>query len=355
VSPSLPSPKNLKPCYFFYGEEVFLSHQFIQDVRGILFSEHDEDRHIEKFSLDEKGWGEIIDMARTVPFFASRRLIIIEVTNSKAKLSSLDEKILTEYFETCSSQTVLVIVYPGKVKRSAPVVKFFSSLPPAAVALEEMKPLKDRILLTWIGKKFQTLHKLPTQEALGRLVEVTGNDLTRLNGEIEKIALYTGERQRVNLDDINLVTGWVKSFFDWEMRESLEKGNYRQSLLVVDKLLNKEGAKSEFVLGSVSRFFSNILLAKLYLTEKTKDKKSIFREFKPQIQEKFGGFYTSKFNEFFALVGRFSLADLNRLIGMLEDIDLKIKTSDASLQIQLEGFLFEYCRWLGEDRLILGR
>ena len=103
MSPVLSSAQDLKPCYFFYGEETFLSHQFIQDIVDKLFPENEEDRHIERFKLEEKSWGEILDIARTLPFFASRRLIVIEVNNLKTNVSSADKEILTNYFKSSSS------------------------------------------------------------------------------------------------------------------------------------------------------------------------------------------------------------------------------------------------------------
>ena len=344
----------LRPCYFFFGEESFLAFQFIESLKEILFSEEGEDHNVEKFRLEEFSWAEIIDVARTIPFFSSRRLIIIEISNAKrVGISSSDEKILKEYFQSCSDQTILVVVFSGKVRRGAPLVKFFTSLSKEAVVVKEIKPLKDWSLISWMEKQFQIQGKEPSPDALRRLADVAGNDLGRINNEIEKIVVYIGDKRRVELDDINQISGWVKSFFDWEIADNLEKGDYKKSLIVLDKLLNKEGTKPEYVLGSFSRFFSNILLAKLLLTEKEKDRKSIFKEFKPQIQEKFGNFYTNKLNEFFALVESFSLTDLNRFLAQLEDIDLKIKTTGLSLQPLLEGFLFEYCRFRGEDRLIL--
>lgn len=336
---------DLHPCYFFFGEESFLAHQFIAGVKKVLFTDQDEGDNTEKYRLEEYSWAEIIDMARMVPFFSSHRLIIIELAGTKnVKLSGTDERILLEYFQSCSAQTILVIVYSGKVKRGSPLVKFFASLPSSSVVLEEMKPLKDRALLSWMEKQFRSRGKEPTTEALRRLAEVAGNDLGRIDNEIEKIAVFVGAKSRVELDDINQISGLVKSFFEWEIADNLEKGDYKQSLIVLDKLLNKEGIRPEYVLGSYSRFFTNILLAKLLLDEKEKDRKSIFREFKPQIQEKFGSFYTKKLLEFFALVESLSLSDLNRFLIMLEDIDLKIKTSALSLQPLLEGFLFDYCR-----------
>ncbi len=353
MNPPLLREDNLHACYFFYGEEPFLARQFIERIKEILIDKDGENNSIEKFRLEEHSWSEIIDVARTVPFFTSRRLIIVEIPDARgAKLSATEEKLLNEYFQTSSTPTVMVVVFSGKVKKSSPLVKFFSSLPSSSVTVEEMRPLKARALLAWIEKQFHMYNKEPTSEATKRLAEVAGNNLGRIHNEIEKIGIYVGEKKQIELDDINQISGWVKSFLEWEIAENLEKGDYEQSLLVLDKLLNKEGIKPEYILGSFSRFFSNLLLAKLLLSEKNKERKSIFREFKPQILEKFGDFYTRKFNEFFSLVDGLSLTDLNRFLTKLEEIDLQIKTSSLSLQTLLEGFLFEYCRFLGEDRVI---
>ncbi len=353
MNPSLVREDNLYPCYFFYGEEPFLAREFIERVKEILVDKDGEDNRVEKFQLEEHSWPEIIDVARTVPFFTSQRLILVEISDARgAKLSATEVKLLNEYFQTCSTQTVMVIVFSGKVKKSSPLVKFFSSLPSSSVKVEEMRPLKARALLSWIDKQFHMYDKEPTVDATKRLAEVAGNNLGRIHNEIEKIVTYVGEKKQIELDDINQISGWVKSFLEWEIAENLEKGDYEQSLFVLDKLLNKEGIKSEYILGSFSRFFSNLLLAKLLLSEKNKERKSIFREFKPQILEKFGDFYTRKFNEFFSLVDGLSLKDLNRFLATLEKIDLQIKTSSLSLQTLLEGFLFEYCRFLREARVI---
>ena len=85
-------------------------------------------------------------------------------------------------------------------------------------------------------------------------------------------------------------------------------------------------------------------MAKLWVMEKQKDKKEIFKELKPQIQEKFGSFYTTKFRQFFSLVDGLSRPELTHLLQELEKIDLNFKTSDLSLQTLLEAFLLKYAR-----------
>ncbi len=349
MSPPHVSGDSFHACYFFYGEEPFLAQEFIEQSKEILAGQDGEDNRVEKFRLEEHSWPEIIDLARTVPFFTSRRLVTVEISDVQgAKLSATEENLLKEYFQTCSAQTVMVVVFSGKVKKSSPLVKFFSSLPSSSVLVEEMRPLKGRALLSWIEKQFHIYDKEPMYDATKRLAEISGNNLGRIHNEIKKIVIYVGEKKQIELDDINQISGWVKSFLEWEIAETLERGDYEQSLIVLDKLLNKEGTRPEYILGTFSRFFSNLLLAKLQLSEKKKERKTIFKEFKPQILEKFGDFYTRKFNEFFSLVDGLSLADLNRFLAMLGEIDLQIKTTSLSLQTLLEGFLYEYCRFLGE-------
>ena len=345
--------ERLLPCYFFFGEESFLAFQFIESLKKTLFAGEGEEHNVERFLLEDHSWAEIIDLARTVPFFSSRRLVVIEIADAKkARLSATDKAILQEYFQSCSNQTVVVVIFSGKVRRDAPLVKFFSSLPSSVVSVDEIKPLRDRALFSWMEKEFRNFGKEATPDALRRLAEVAGNSCGRIHNEIEKIVLYVGEKNRVDVDDINQISGWVKSFLEWEIADNLEKGDYSQSLLVLDNLLNKEGTPPEYVLGTYSRYFSSLLLAKVLLAEKT-DRKVIFKEMRPQIREKFGAFYTRKFNEFFALVESFSWKDLNRFLGILEDIDVKIKTTSLKLQTMLEGFLFDYCRFRREGRFIL--
>ena len=144
------------------------------------------------------------------------------------------------------------------------------------------------------------------------------------------------------MDDVNQVSGWVKAFFDWEIADSLGKADFERSLVVLNNLF-KEGVKPEYILGSIARFFRDIFLAKLSLKEKSMDKKAIFKELKPHIREKFGSFYTDKLNEFFSLVEKFSMGDLNQALAELEEIDLKMKTTSLTPQTLLESFLYDYC------------
>ena len=339
------SEETFIPCYFFFGEEPFLAYEFIEELKKVLVSPDDEGFSIERANLEEQSWMEIIDLARTIPFFlSSSRVIAVNIPTGKGeRLSSTEEKILKDYFSSPSDHTALVVIYPGKLRRNTPLFRLFSSFPSALVLVKELKLLRGRYLFSWMDRKLSLRGKRATQDAMARLAELTGNDLARVNNELEKISTFVGDKEIIELDDINAVSGWIKSFYEWEIVDSLENADLEKSLIVLDNLF-KESTRPEFIMGLMAKFFRDIFLAKLWLKEKEKDKKVIFKELRPQIQERFGSFYTTKFRSFFSVVERTHLRDLESLLSMLKEIDLKIKTTDQDAQILLEGFLYRYCR-----------
>ncbi len=346
------SESTVVPCYFFYGEENFLAHQFVSELKETLISEDVQEYNVERFDLDENSWAEVIDLARTIPFFLSPwRIIVVEVSQGKKEsLSPAEQKILRDYFDSPSSRTVVVVVFSGKIKKNSSFFKFFSSLPSSVVLSKELRPLRQRALYAWMDKKFSAHGKTAAPDAMKRLEELTGNDLRRINSELEKLITYVGEKNAIELDDVNQVSGWVKTFYEWEISDSLSKADFDQCLVVLDNLF-KEGIKPEYILGSVVRFFRDIFQAKLLIKEKDIDKKAIFRELRPHIQEKFGNFYTTKLKEFFSLVEKFSSKDLSHMLAKLEKIDLRMKTSSLNPKTLLESFLSEYCHFRERGRV----
>jgi DNA polymerase-3 subunit delta len=332
----------LSPCYVFFGEEIYLADQFIRQLRSALVPPDAPGFNVERFDLEESGWSDIIDAARTAPFFFSPwRIVVAEVgADARRKTSSLEDKIIRDYCLSPSLKTVLVVIIAGKVKRSHPAVKPFASLPSSVATLKELKPLREEELAAWMNRRFRALGKTATPEAKSRLTELIGNDLRRIDTEIQKISTFAGDRKVIDIEDVHQVCDWTKSFAQWELSDSLGKGNHEQILIVLNQLF-KEGSKPEYILGIIANFFRDILLARLLLRE-NRDRKEIFAQVKPYIQERFRTLYATQFKEFFALVEDLSDRELNTTIAELERIDLAIKTTDTSPQAMIESFVFDY-------------
>jgi DNA polymerase III delta subunit len=348
--------------YVLYGEEDYLAEGFIRRLKDVLISEEAQGFNIESFDLAGVRWPDIIDSARTAPFFFSPwRIVVVrsveknragkygkEDRESAGKLSSLDEKVVREYFRSPALRTVLVVVIKGRVKKTHPLVKFFGSCRGSAVVVKEMKPLKQGELHSWMRQRLDTLGKSATPDALLRLEEVAGGDLRRIDREFEKIIAYAADKKTVDVEDILQVCDWTKGFVEWDLTEALKKGDQRQALLTLDRAF-QEGEKPENILRVLAKFFRDLLLAKLWLGE-GRSRKEIFALLKPQIKESFVKLYSSEFKALFSLLERMPLGEITWAIRELERIDLSIKTMDSSEQPLIERFVIEYCRRLQRRR-----
>lgn len=338
------------PGYVFFGEETYPAYVFLRELQESLAKP--EAPPLERFDLAERKWSEVLDAARSPSLlFQTARVILVEspprkkdhIPSPHEKLSDADQELISAYFSDPSSGTVLVMIFPGKIKKSSPLVKFFSGLPSGAVQVEEMWAPKGAKLASWVTGRFQDRRTMPSQSAVERLIELVGNDLRLLDNEVEKIVTYAGEKDRITDEDVDQVSGWIKSYLEWELSDYLARADYRQCLLILHRLLEKDNIAPPQILGLVSGFFRDILLAKLRLREGNKDRKAIFKEIKPQIKESFRALYDKQYRGLFSSAEGISWPDLQYILNALRDVDLKLKTSSLDFQTLMEGFLFEYC------------
>jgi DNA polymerase III delta subunit len=182
-----------------------------------------------------------------------------------------------------------------------------------------------------------------TSEAAKRLLEIVGVDLRLMDNEIDKLAVYVGDKKTIDLDDVNQASAWVREYDAFELGNALETADLRECLLVLDKSF-KTGEKPEMILFRFVSYFRDILLARILLEDESADRKAIFKRIKPQISESYGDFFQRKYAAFFGVVEGLSAAEFAGLLGALERVDVAIKTTEVPPKTAFEAFLFEYCR-----------
>ena len=366
--------ETLLPCYVFHGEETYPVEEFLDELKALVASASSEEFHMDRYDLGETRWSEIIDTARTAPFlFHSWRVLVVSVperssrseskagrTAGKAEggkrggrfLGAGDEKLLKAYFEDPPARTVLVVIQPGRVRRDDPLLRLFASFPKSAVMVREIKPLKAYQAKKWADRRALALGKSLTEAANSRLYDVVGSDLRLLANEIDKLAVFTGERKVIEAEDVDTVTAWIRSFESYEMDDILVKGDFEKGLTVLNGLF-MEGIEPEQIVGRLAAFFQNILSAQARLSADARSRRDIFAGFFPAIKESYRDLYRRKFEEFFGIVDSLSAPDLNATLAGLRAIDWKIKTTDVNAEIALEAWLKEYCDLIGRRKAIL--
>ena len=126
--------------YLLYGEEAYLKRQYKEKLLKAMVTEGDT-MNFSAYEGKDIVQGELIDLAETLPFFAEKRLIVIE--NSGFFKSSQEE--LADFIKNMPDYLIFVFVESEVDKRN----KVYKAVSTAGYICE-MKQQSTSVLVQWI-------------------------------------------------------------------------------------------------------------------------------------------------------------------------------------------------------------
>lgn len=242
----------LKKAYLLYGEERYLVRQYRDKLKKALISS-DDTMNVSSFEGDGIHVKEIIDLAETLPFFAERRVILIE--GSKLFKKGGDE--LAEYLKQMPDTTYFVFVEEEVDKRS----KLYKSVAKCGNAVE-FKTQTDEILKRWIGGRIAKEGKNMTQSAYQSFISKTGSDMGNIERELEKLICYTMDKTVIEPADVEAITTEQISNKIFEMVDAIAGHKQRHAMdLYYDLLALKEAPMR--ILFWITKHFQTLLTVKV--------------------------------------------------------------------------------------------
>ena len=242
----------LKNVYLLYGEERYLLRQYRDKLRKAIVP-LDDTMNFTSFEGTGLNMEEIITLAETLPFFAERRLIMIE--NTKLFKKGGDE--LAEYLGKLPETTYMIFVEEvgdGKTKLTNAVKKY-------GTAVEFTTPKED-MLQRWIIKRISQEGKHITQSTYQRFLSKTGNDMENIDKELEKLLCYTMDKEVIEMEDVEAITTEQISNKVFEMVDAIANHNQKRALdLYYDLLALKEEPME--ILALMSRHFNILSIVKV--------------------------------------------------------------------------------------------
>ncbi len=210
-----------KAVYLLYGEEAYLKKQYKDKLLKALVPEGDT----MNFSAYEgKGINpkELIDLAETLPFFADRRVILVE--NSGFLKNACDD--LADYLPEAAESTCFLFVEEEVDKRS----KMFKTITKAGKAVE-FTTQNEELVTRWILSRLKKEGKNITGNVMQLFLSKTGMDMGNIDRELEKLICYTMGRDIIQAEDVEAITteqvtnkifDMVNAIADHEQKKALD-------------------------------------------------------------------------------------------------------------------------------------
>ena len=188
----------LKQVYLLYGEETYLIRQYRDKLKKVMVSDEDT-MNFSAFSGEDINPKEIIDLAETLPFFADRRVILMEDSGLFKKSGIGDE--IAEYLPEMPETTFFIFVEEVVDKRT----KIFKALGKKGSTVE-FKKQTDDVLARWVGGRIRKEGKGMTQAAYNLFISKTGTDMENIDKELEKLICYCLDKEMIEVTDVEAVT-----------------------------------------------------------------------------------------------------------------------------------------------------
>lgn len=246
--------------YFFYGEEVFLLHHYLDRLQKLLLEPLTESFNFHKLTAEDFALQSLMDAVEALPMMAEHTLIVVDEVDVFSMDEGSREK-LTQIFFDIPEYCTLVFTYETTPWKPDKRYKKLWEAVEKKGCLVEFTKQNRRELVTWVIRHFTALGKYISQELAGYLIDITDGTMTALAGEISKIAAYSGAQEIVK-SDIDAVTEPALDAVVFQMTDLLSRGDFGGALLKLEQLLKMQ-QEPIAILGAVGAHFRRLSTARI--------------------------------------------------------------------------------------------
>ncbi|MDO5348416.1 MAG: DNA polymerase III subunit delta [Lachnospiraceae bacterium] len=242
--------RKFKRVYLLYGEEGFLKISYKNKLKEAILGDDTMNYHY--FEGKGLNLSEIIGLADTMPFFAEKRLILIE--DSGLFKGNADE--LVEYLPDLPDTTCMLFVESEVDKRS----RLYKAVKKAGYAAQ-LDRQDSAQLARWAAGLLAKEGKKITGSTMELLLSKTGDDMENIRSELDKLISYTLGRDVITSQDVETICTTQVSNKIFDMVTAISSRRTKLAMeLYQDLLILREPPMR--ILFLIARQFNQLLLVK---------------------------------------------------------------------------------------------
>jgi DNA polymerase-3 subunit delta len=359
-------PKQSAPLVLVCGEDDFAVKQrakqiYLQWTEELGGMDHEIiDASVSHSGEALKALAKLREAMQTLPFFGTGKVIWLQdcnfLSDERAATKDVTESLsaLADELKEFAWQNVRLLISAGKVDKRKGFYKALDKL--GAVESFAGWSVDDRDWAgqaeAWASKALRARQKEISDEALSELVNRVGPNARQLDNEVEKVALYAGDRKEIEFDDVATICTRNKMARAFALGDALGDRDLPRLLARLDEALwevKLDPQKSEIGLlyGLISKVRAMLLLKEM-LKEGWVKPDMDYNRFKAQLERvpkdqlpedrRFNPLALNPYVLYKALpqVKRYTQAELIRAMDLLFQCNLRLVSTslDESLVVQ---------------------
>lgn len=290
-------------------------------IEEIINKNKFNDGTISTYQLDESTLDKALEDLDTYSLLSSKKVIIIkEIDLLKKDEQEQEKEHLLKYLENPNPDNLLIII-GNKLDNK---LKFIKELKKYTKYIEPIYNSNDLV------KELLKEYKI-TSSNIEYIIELCDNDQIKLEQECNKLKLYKIDSKEIEKEDIDEIV--IKKFGDstnlvFQFTRDLAENNKKEALNIYRELLDYGRHPLEIV-SLIANQLRTLLKIKI-LEENNYSKIDIANSLNKK------PFYIEKQKE---LTRLYSLNDISDLIKKLNELDIKMKTTDLDYNMLIEMYI----------------
>jgi DNA polymerase-3 subunit delta len=245
--------KKFRPVYWLEGEEDYFIDKVMEYAEHHILTEAEAGFNLTVFYGKDAAWPDIVNACRRYPMFAERQVVLLKEAQQMRDVDKLEG-----YIENPLHSTVFVVSYKEKkVDGRSRLAKLLKEKGEVLTT----KKMYENQLPEWTSELLRSKGYSITQKALLLLVDHIGNDLSRINNEVDKVLVNLGERKQITEDDIEQYVGVSKEYNAFELQGAVARRDLAKAMRIIQYFeSNPKAAPIQLVLPSLYNFFSKVYM-----------------------------------------------------------------------------------------------
>jgi DNA polymerase-3 subunit delta len=243
--------KTFKPVYWLEGEEEYYIDQVINYAEHELLPTAEAEFNLTVFYGKDADWAAVINACRRYPMFADKQVVVLKEAQHMKDIDKLEG-----YIAAPLATTIFVVGY--KAKGVDKRTKLYKILQTNAEVLTTKKIAEGK-MQEWIIELAKAKGYAINPKSASLLEEHTGNDLSRIANEIDKLSVNLQNKKTIDDDDIEKFIGISKEYNVFELQGSIAKKDLAKSIKIINYFeANPKAAVIQMVLPALYAYFSKI-------------------------------------------------------------------------------------------------
>jgi DNA polymerase-3 subunit delta len=270
---------------------------------------------------DSVSASDVLDELRTAPFLADKRVVLIRRAED---FISKNRPLLEKYFEHPCPTGRLVLTVQSWDSRT----KLAKRLPQVGKLISITEPKRWELPRRLAEYASDAYDKRLSRDAAELLVELTGDELTRLYSEVDKLALFADAEKVITAKHIEALVGHNRLFNAFSVIDAMIAGNAGAAVERLRGMFADDRSAEYTIVGAFAFHFRRLFAARA-LVEKGVGRVEIERKLR---------LWGNK-DGFFAQLRGMSLRQIGTCLQHLAETDYQIKTGRTKAPVAMEQFV----------------